>query len=154
MKLGLKSETPWGFWIESPSGVLAGVIRANFVPKSVEFVTPNDFGLQVAVMNRPAAYEIPSHDHLPVDRALVGTQEVLLIRSGQLRADLYDNRDYIGSVRLCAGDTIVLNSGGHGFVASEDCLFVEVKQGPYVEGRDKEIFVSSLHAGQEVRYLD
>ena len=154
MKLGLKSETPWGFWIESPSGVLAGVIRANFVPKSVEFVTPNDFGLQVAVMNRPAAYEIPSHDHLPVDRALVGTQEVLLIRSGELRADLYDNRIYMGSVRLGAGDAIILNSGGHGFVASEDCLFVEVKQGPYVEGRDKEIFSSSLHSGQEVRYLD
>ena len=133
---------------------MAGVIRSEFKPNDLEFVTPNDFGLQVAVMNRPAGYEIPSHEHIPVDRALVGTQEVLLIRAGQLRADLYDKRAYVGSIRLGPGDTIILNSGGHGFVASEDCLFVEVKQGPYVEGRDKEIFSSSLHAGQKVRYLD
>ena len=154
MSSGFITETPWGFWIESSSGVLAGVIRANFKPANFEFVTPDDFGLQVAVMNRPSGYEILSHDHLPVDRALVGTQEVLLIRSGELRADLYDNRTYMGSVRLGAGDTIILNSGGHGFVASEDCLFMEVKQGPYVEGRDKEIFRSSLHDGDEVRFLD
>ena len=150
----LKTDKPWGFCIESLSGVLACVIRANFKPTGAEFVTPHNFGLQVAVMHRPSGYEIPAHEHLPVDRALVGTQEVLLIRSGELRADLYDDRLYIGSVRLEAGDTIILNSGGHGFVASEDCLFVEVKQGPYVEGKDKEIFESSLHSGQEIRYLD
>lgn len=154
LKLGTKRETPWGYWIESSSGVLAGVIKADYKPTNVAFVTPNEFGLQVAIMNRSSGHEVPSHEHLPVDRAVSGTQEVLLIRAGGLRADLYDKRIYVGSVRLGVGDTIILNSGGHGFVATKDCLFVEVKQGPYVEGRDKVIFDSGLHNGQEVEYLD
>jgi hypothetical protein len=147
-------DTGWGFWLEVDDNVLAGVVRADFHPASVEFVTPNQFGLQVAVMNRPKGYEIAAHDHYPVPRALVGTQEVLLIRRGELRADLYSDRSYAGSVNLNAGDLIILNSGGHGFVASEDCLFVEVKQGPYVEGRDKEVFSSVIEDGIDVRFLD
>jgi hypothetical protein len=152
--LGIRVETPWGFWVEAGSSLIAGVVRASFQPQGVGFVTPNDFGLQVAVMNRPKGYEIAAHDHYPVPRALVGTQEVLLIRRGELRADLYSDRSYVGSVNLNAGDLIILNSGGHGFVASEDCLFVEVKQGPYVEGRDKEVFSSVIEDGIDVRFLD
>lgn len=151
---GTRVDTPWGFWVEAGVSRIAAVVRASFQPPGVGFVTPNEFGLQVAVMNRPQGYEIAAHDHYPVPRALVGTQEVLLIRRGELRADLYEERSYLGSVNLSAGDLIILNSGGHGFVATQDCLFVEVKQGPYVEGRDKEVFSSVVDQGIQVRFLD
>jgi hypothetical protein len=36
-----------------------------------------------------------------------------------------------------------MNVGGHGFEILEDCLFIEVKQGPFVEGEDKIRFVST-----------
>lgn len=135
----------WGFWVLHGGKTIAGVIRASYSPESVSFVTPDTFGLQVAVMSRPAGYQIPAHFHLPVPRDLVGTQEVLLIRRGKLRADLFDEgQEYLGSVELGQGDVIILNSGGHGFQASEDCLFIEVKQGPYVPGKDKEVFESSV----------
>lgn len=149
------SQTPWGFWIRLSDTIVAGVIRANFRPGSASFVTPDDFGLQVAVMERPKGYSIPSHEHLPVPRATVGTQEVLLIRQGTLRADLFsESREYLASVELGPGDAIILNSGGHGFFASEDCLFIEVKQGPYVEGKDKEVFPNSVGSDTPIRLIE
>ncbi len=149
------SQTPWGFWLNLNDTVIAGVIRADFRPGSASFVTPEEFGLQVAVMERPKGYSIPSHEHLPVPRATVGTQEVLLIRQGTLRADLFSpERDYLASVELNAGDAIILNSGGHGFFASEDCLFLEVKQGPFVEGKDKEIFSNSVGTETPIRLIE
>jgi hypothetical protein len=106
-------------------------------------------------MERTRGYSIPSHEHLPVPRATVGTQEVLLIRQGTLRADLYSpDRDYLASIELNAGDAIILNSGGHGFYASEDCLFIEVKQGPYVEGKDKVIFSNTVGNETPIRLIE
>jgi hypothetical protein len=35
-----------------------------------------------------------------------------------------------------------MNSGGHGFELLEDSVFIEVKQGPFVEGKDKVRFTS------------
>lgn len=152
--LAEKVATSWGFWVTNDTVTLAGVIKADYRPGGPGFVTPDDFGLQVAVMERPQGYTIPSHEHLPVPRATVGTQEVLLIRQGTLRADLFDNhRLYVVSVELQAGDAIILNTGGHGFFASEDCLFIEVKQGPYVEGKDKDIFSNTVGSETPIRLI-
>lgn len=135
------SQEDWGFWVLHQGEPIAGLIRGDHEPSGVEFVTPNDFRLQVAVMNRPFGYVIPSHVHLPVERALTGTQEVLIIKRGELRADLYTSeRAYLCSVVCRKDDVLILNSGGHGFEATSDCLFFEVKQGPYVAEKDKEIF--------------
>lgn len=150
-----KIYTDWGFWVKYKSLTLAGVISKKYRPGGPGFVTPHDLGLQVAVMERPQSYSIPSHEHLPVPRATVGTQEVLLIRQGTLRADLYDpDRQYVGSVELQAGDAIILITGGHGFFVSEDCLFIEVKQGPYVEGRDKQIFPNTVGSETPIRLIE
>jgi hypothetical protein len=148
-------QTPWGFWIRFQENIIAGVIRANFRSGGPSFVTPDEFGLQVAVMERPKGYSIPSHEHLAVPRATVGTQEVLLIRQGTMRADLFSQgREYLVSVELGPGDAIILNSGGHGFYASEDCLFIEVKQGPFVEGKDKEIFPNTVGSETPIRLIE
>lgn len=146
--------TNWGFWVSQGETQIAAIVRASYRPSGAAFVTPDSFGLQVAVMNRSKGHKIPSHHHLPVPRSLVGTQEVLLIRQGVLRADLFDDEaQYLGSVELFEGDMIVLNSGGHGFEASEDCLFVEVKQGPFVEGHDKVVFSNSVGSETPIRML-
>ena len=152
-KSALVNETPWGYWVSFQGTVLAGLVRANYRPVDVEFVTPEDFGLQVAVMSRKANHTIPAHEHLPVNRELIGTQEVLVIRQGQLRADLFVARKYLGSLMVSAGDTLILHSGGHGFKISEDCLFIEVKQGPYAPGGDKVVFESPIKEDKSVRFL-
>ena len=121
--------------------LLAIVLNSDGYGAGVHFVTPNELQQQVAVMKRPAGEKILAHIHLPVPRSVKGTQEVLIILDGVIRADIYDdNRQFVQSETLNGGDVIVLVSGGHGFTIVDDCEFIEVKQGPYVPGNDKEVF--------------
>lgn len=117
---------------------LAVIIRAGYVRQGVTFVTPDDYSQQLGYMNRPAGYRIPAHVHNAVPRAVVFTREVLFIRSGRLRVDFYgDDRAYVESRILQAGDVILLAAGGHGFEMLEDTEMIEVKQGPYTGAPDK-----------------
>jgi hypothetical protein len=59
-----------------------------------------------------------------------------------LRVDFYDDqRRYLSSRILGAGDVILLVSGGHGFEVLEEVEMFEVKQGPYLGDQDKTPFV-------------
>ena len=114
------------------------IIRADYPIKGVDFLTPETFGQQVALMKRPKGELIQPHVHLPVNRDLVGTQEVIIMKSGRLRVDFYQaDQTYVSSTILHAGDIALMNIGGHGFELLEDSIFIEVKQGPFVEGKDK-----------------
>jgi hypothetical protein len=126
------------------SQYIAIILRAGTTAEKIRFVTPNDFQQQVAVMNRPRSERILAHTHLPVPRSVRGTQEVLVIQAGSMLVDLYDsNKNFVVGEVAHAGDVVILVSGGHGFTMLEDCRFIEVKQGPYVPGRDKEVFEAS-----------
>ena len=89
-------------------------------------------------MNRPPNHVIPPHTHIPLDRTVSLTQEVLYIKSGRVRLDLY-NKDisYFESRILSAGDVVLLADGGHGFTMLEQSEIIEVKQGPYAGELDK-----------------
>jgi len=65
----------------------------------------------------------------------------LFIKKGKLRVDFYDNeKTYLESRMLGAGDTILLATGGHGFEVLEELVMLEVKQGPYAGEGDKTRF--------------
>ena len=67
-------------------------------------------------MNRPKGYVIEPHVHNIVQREVKLMKEVLLIRSGKVRVDFYDDdRNYLESRILLKGDVILLALGGHGF---------------------------------------
>jgi mannose-6-phosphate isomerase-like protein (cupin superfamily) len=127
--------------IEKDTIELALIIRRSFNKDGVEFFTPDDYSQQIGYMNRPAGHLIPPHVHNPVAREVHFTREVLIIRSGKLRVDLYtDEREYVESAILESGDIILLASGGHGFEVLEDTEMIEVKQGPYAGDGDKTRF--------------
>ena len=66
------------------------------------------------------------------------TQEVLFIRRGKCRIDLYDTAgNHLDARELEAGDIILLAHGGHGIEVLEDIEFIEIKQGPYLGAEDK-----------------
>ena len=68
-------------------------------------------------------------------------REVLLIKSGRVRVDFYDDaQQYLESRILEAGDVILLAFGGHGFEMLESSEIIEVKQGPYAGEADKTRF--------------
>ncbi|MGF6606017.1 hypothetical protein [Paraburkholderia tuberum] len=53
------------------------------------------------------------------------------------------DRKFLMSRVLCAGDVILLASGGHGFEVIDDVSFIEVKQGPYVGEQEKVRFTAN-----------
>lgn len=127
--------------IEANSSIIAIIIRAEYNKDGIEFFTPDEFSQQLAYMNRPKGYTIEPHTHNPVPREIYYTQEVLFIRSGRVKVDFYaDDRTYLESRVLNAGDVILLASGGHGFTMLEPTEIIEVKQGPFVGDQDKTRF--------------
>lgn len=120
------------------SQLLSIIIRRNFEKNGIEFFTPDDFSQQLAYMKRPKDYVIPPHVHNPVLREVRLTQEVLFIKSGRVRVDFYDDdKNYLESTTVEAGDVILLAHGGHGFEMLEESEIIEVKQGPYAGEMDK-----------------
>jgi mannose-6-phosphate isomerase-like protein (cupin superfamily) len=124
--------------IEHQDQLLALIIRRNYEKDGIEFFTPDEFSQQLAYMNRPEGYEIAPHVHNIVSRQVKYTQEVLVIKSGEVRVDFYDDdKVYLKSRVLVGGDVILLAQGGHGFKMIKKTEMIEIKQGPYVGDRDK-----------------
>lgn len=118
--------------------ILATLLRASYHEQGIKFFTPNDYSQQLAYMNRPQGYVIQPHIHNSVPRQVHFTKEVLIIKSGKVRIDFYDEmKVYLESRILNPGDVILLAYGGHGFEMLENSEIIEVKQGPYAGDADK-----------------
>jgi hypothetical protein len=121
--------------------IIAIIVSGEFREPGIHFVTPGEYSQQLAFMRHPAGKSIEPHVHNSISREVCYTQEVLLLRKGKLRVDFYDNdQRYLESRILIAGDVILLIEGGHGFKVLEGIEMVEVKQGPYLQDRDKTRF--------------
>ena len=128
--------------IKENDETLAVIIRNSYCKDGISFCTQDNFSQQLAYMKHPAGKIIEPHVHNSVKREIYLTKEVLFMKKGKLRVDFYnDNRDYIESIILQAGDTILLASGGHGFEVLEETEMIEVKQGPYLGEMDKTRFI-------------
>ncbi len=126
--------------------IMAIIISHRFNESGIHFFTPNEFSQQLAYMNHPAGKIIEPHYHNAVQRNVVFTQEVLIIKKGKLKVDFYDdNLIHTESRVLETGDIILLSAGGHGFEVLEDLEMIEVKQGPYQGEADKTRFNAPLN---------
>ena len=130
---------PGGYELVVSDGAELGrIVRADFAPQATTFVTPDHFRQQLGFIVYRAEQEIERHRHNPVQRKIVGTPEVVLVRSGRCLVDFYSESDaFVASIELRQGDVIVFHSGGHGFRMLEDTVLMEVKQGPFLPEKDK-----------------
>jgi mannose-6-phosphate isomerase-like protein (cupin superfamily) len=120
---------------------IALIIRAGFDEPGIKFFTPPNFSQQVASMTHPKGKKIAPHVHNFMSRQVFFTQEVLIIRRGRLKVNLYSSdREFIGERILEPGDVILLCGGGHSFEMLEETSMIEVKQGPYLGTEDKTRF--------------
>jgi hypothetical protein len=128
--------------IADASGVvLAYLVRGGAPPSETTFLTPHDCTLQVGHVVYPAGGVIPRHVHLPIERHLVGSTEVLLLQQGRCEVDVYtDDRRMVVTREMHVGDILIAVSGGHGFRVLEDTVLLEIKQGPYPGGAEKARF--------------
>ena len=118
--------------------LFAIIVRNDFHREGINFMTDGKQSLEMAYMSHPAGHIIKPHKHIPLERVTYNTQEVLFLKSGKLRIDIYSNdNNFVGSRELNGGDWIILLSGGHGFEILEPCILFEVKQGPYGGEKDK-----------------
>jgi hypothetical protein len=118
--------------VEYGGEVLALIIRQNYEPEGVNFITAEDNPLQVGVLKHQKSSKIKPHFHKSSPRMINQIQEVLHIAYGKVEAEFYGgDGKKVGKAILNTGDTIVLLSGGHGFNILEDSKILEVKQGPY-----------------------
>ncbi len=127
--------------IKNNNELLAIIIYSKYINDGIKFFTPDNFSQQLAFMSHKKGKVIDPHVHNAVKREVHLTKEVLFIRKGKVRVDFYsENKKYLESRILSAGDVILLASGGHGFVVLEDLDMFEVKQGPYTGDKDKTRF--------------
>lgn len=120
---------------------LAMIVRACLLPERTTFFTPTDYKQQVGYVVYPRGGEVPRHVHRPLERHLVGTSEVILVRRGRCLLDVYDDqRQLVATREVSTGDVMLLVGGGHGFRMLEDTVLLEIKQGPYLGVDDKERF--------------
>lgn len=121
--------------------LLALVVRNAYSPTKTAFVTPDDCQQQLGFIVYGAGTTIPRHSHLPIERRIVGTNEVVFVRKGRCTAEIYGReRTVIRRFELVQGDVIVLNGGAHGFVVHDDTVLMEIKQGPFMPAPEKERF--------------
>ena len=118
--------------------LIALIVRREMRSPMVQFFTPADSPLQLGCMSHPQGHVIAAHEHVPVSHLVTKTQEVLVIRRGKVRVDLYaQDRKFLSAHILREGDVILLAAGGHGFKATEDLEMLEIKQGPYLGKHEK-----------------
>jgi hypothetical protein len=116
--------------------ILAIVIRGKDWEEGLNFISSEEDYQQVGIWGYDKGKKLAPHIHLIAPREVSCTQEVVFVKDGRIRADIYtENDDFLKSVELGKGDTIILLNGGHGYEILEDHTKVlEVKNGPYVGG--------------------
>lgn len=120
---------------------MACVIRNSTNPDQTTFVSEHEWTQQVGFVVYPRGGVIPRHRHLPLERTIVGTSEVLIVQSGRCEVEVFSNDgDLIATRQLESGDVLCLLAGAHGFRMLEDTVLLEVKQGPYTGTVEKERF--------------
>lgn len=115
--------------------------KRKFTKKGVDFITKDKDLLQLGFINHQKNHYIKSHIHLKKPRIINYCTEVLLIEKGKVKIKFFDNKnsDIKKDKILNKGDIIILFQGGHGFKILQKTQIIEIKQGPYVEGKDKKI---------------
>ena len=127
--------------ISDGNQIMAYLIRSDYIPIKSVFITPPEFKQQIGYIIYPEGSEIARHIHLPIQRKIVGTSEVLIVKKGHCLIDIYnDGHELVATHELFPGDVILMVSGGHGFRMLEDTVFLEIKQGPYLDMDEKERF--------------
>jgi len=118
---------------------LIAIINTNIKKvKKTFFFTPTELNLQGGYLFFSKNDLVPRHIHLENFRETFNTEEILFLLFGKLELTLYSNEKIeIYSEILKKGDSFHLINGGHSIKFLRKSLLIEVKNGPYIQNRDK-----------------
>jgi len=129
--------------IKSGEDILAIVCHKDTaLKKGHNFLTQPKENLQVGIINEEKGHSLKPHIHNPVERKILGTQEMLYVEKGRLKVIFFsDSGEKICEEILNPGDLVALLKGGHGFEFLDDAKIIYSKQGPYNDKEtDKKLF--------------
>lgn len=119
--------------------IIAVVVRKDSSLRGVNFFTPQDFSQQLGLLVHEKGKKIAIHRHKKIKGEIFLTQEALVVLEGKVKIGLYNDKvRKIKTIVITEGDAILLANGAHGIEILEDSRIIEVKQGPYSGGDDKE----------------
>ena len=123
------------------NNLLAIVVKSNSSTKEKDFHTDDASEFQIASFNLKKDEIIQRHYHEKQKRTIFSTNEVIVLQSGKMTLTLYDiDLNKVEEIILEGGDMVALFNGGHELRIDEQTQFIEVKQGPYDEEKDKTRF--------------
>ena len=73
--------------------IFAIIISSDYEQSGIQFFTPPEFSQQLAYMKHEKGKIIEPHVHNEVNREIVRTQEVLIVKSGKVQVDLYTSEN-------------------------------------------------------------
>jgi len=125
--------------IKDGDSVLAIVLRGGDWEDGLNFVSSEGDYQQVGTWTYKKGHKTKPHIHLIEPREVLRTQEVVFVRDGRVKVDIYtEKEEFLESVELGEGDVIIILGGGHGYeMLEDDTRVLEVKNGPYL-GPDKD----------------
>lgn len=120
---------------------LAIIIRDGDWEEGTYHVSSDSDYLRAGTFGYGKGKKFQAHIHLVAPREASRTQEIIFVKDGRIRADIFtEKRQFLKSVDLSGGDVIIMLAGGHGYEILEDgTRMLEVQNGPRVEAeRDRE----------------
>lgn len=107
--------------------------------QGLQFLTNDEQFLQLGTWWYNKGKILDRHHHNIVERKSNLTQECVVVISGKMRVDIYDDlQKFVESFEINAGELALFEAGGHGYeILSDDTKIVETKNGPFM-GLDKD----------------
>lgn len=114
--------------------ILARHIPSEAWAPGLGFYSNDEEYIQVGSWQYDKGKELLKHIHNPVERTVIRTQEVLYIRKGSIKAQIFSlDEILVDEIIANEGDTIIMLNSGHGYTILEDNTQVlEIKNGPYL----------------------
>jgi hypothetical protein len=121
----------------------AEIIWADIEVDHTTFFSPAQSSFQFGLLAHEAGYVEDPHYHKAVTRTIKDLQQMFVVQRGVVDVMLYtDDGVLFRTVRLGAGDAIVLIHGVHAIEVIEDFQALSVKQGPFLGDEEDKISVT------------
>lgn len=107
----------------------------EFERRTKAHLTPDEFPIQIVVLNRPPGSAVNPHYHEVTEHPTLPTRhQIMYCQRGAMDIGVYTkDGDFLGTARVDEGDLILLAEGHSIEFVEEDTKAFEFKQGPFPE---------------------
>jgi hypothetical protein len=133
--------------IEHDGTRYAEVIWADTRVEKTRFFSDPESSFQFGLLAHEAGYQEDPHYHKAVKREIDDLQQMFVMQRGVLDVQLFtDDGKLFRTLRVTAGDAVVLMHGVHAIKVVEDFQAISVKQGPFLGDEEDKVDVETSEA--------